>query len=210
MNEQLQLLSVVDDLTLDDEDSLPEGSHYATHFLSDEQQCVLLGSIDRNPWLGDLRRRVQHYGFKYDYSQRDIDSGSELGPLPIWLDRLEQQIRSTLSHCELHLDLIEPFNQAIVNEYLPGQGIAQHTDRNCFGPVVATVSLGSDITMDFAHPGSGETRSHRLSKGSLLAMSGAARWTWRHGIAKRKADRLQGGNVPRERRVSITFRTVSN
>ena len=41
------------------------------------------------------------------------------------------------------LDAQRPFEQAIVNEYEPGQGIAPHVDRDCFGPVVATVSLGS-------------------------------------------------------------------
>ena len=42
-----------------------------------------------------------------------------------------------------------PFEQAIIKEYLSGQGVAPHIDRDCFGPAVATVSLGSALNMDF-------------------------------------------------------------
>ena len=50
--------------------------------------------------------------------------------------------------------------EEVVVEYEPGQGIAPHIDRDCFGPVVATVSLGSAVNMDFCCDATGdETRS---------------------------------------------------
>ena len=41
-------------------------------------------------------------------------------------------------------------------------------------------------------------------------MTGTARSNWLHGIAKRKTDRVGGFLRERQRRVSLTFRTVPN
>jgi len=40
---------------------------YVPGYVSTEEQHDLLQAIDAAPWLEDLRRRVQHYGFRYDY-----------------------------------------------------------------------------------------------------------------------------------------------
>lgn len=188
---------------------VPEGLIYRAGFLSEERERQLLAWIDSEEsaiWLGDLSRRVQHYGYKYDYSYRGIDKSARLGPLPAWLDEVG---REAGSHSVGSCQPLEPFEQAIVNEYMPGQGIAPHTDRDCFGPVVATVSLSSDVVMDFFGP-DGEICSQLLQRRSLMLLAGAARAKWRHGIAKRKNDRdpMSGQMIPRKRRVSITFRTV--
>ena len=97
-----------------------------------------------------------------------------------------------------------------MNEYLPGQGIAMHVDRDCFGPAVATVSLGDDWLMDLRPlaPDVDVTQSILLERGSALVMTGEARQHWLHGIAKRKRDSVNGGWRERRRRVSLTFRTV--
>ena len=42
-----------------------------------------------------------------------------------------------------------PLNQLTINEYMPGQGIAAHTDtKSCFGSLVFILNLGSGITMN--------------------------------------------------------------
>ncbi len=46
------------------------GLVYLPEFLMPEQHDALLAEIDRQPWLPDLSRRVQHYGYKYDYKAR--------------------------------------------------------------------------------------------------------------------------------------------
>ncbi|MCY4630707.1 MAG: alpha-ketoglutarate-dependent dioxygenase AlkB [bacterium] len=189
--------------------AVPEGLVYRAGFLSEERERELVTWIDSEEssvWLGDLSRRVQHYGYKYDYSYRGIDASAHLGPLPPWLERLGRDV--VLSAIDL-CHPIDTFDQAIVNEYLPGQGIAPHTDRDCFGPVVATVSLNSDVVMDFVGP-DGQSYSQTLQRRSLVLLAGSARADWRHGIAKRKndRDRVSGQVLPRRRRVSITFRTV--
>jgi hypothetical protein len=58
--------------------------------------------------------------------------------------------------------------------------------------------------MDFAR---GDERCAAwLERRSVVVMTGAARYEWTHGIARRKADRVGGFVVPRTRRVSLTFR----
>ena len=100
-----------------------------------------------------------------------------------------------------------PPEQMIVNEYLPGQGIANHIDHALhFGPVVASLSLCSGVLMRFRY--NDQERELWLEPRSLLVLSGPARWAWSHGIAKRKGDVRDGARVLRGRRVSITFRTM--
>jgi alkylated DNA repair dioxygenase AlkB len=61
--------------------------------------------------------------------------------------------------------------------------------------------------MQFRKMESGETESLLLEPRSLLVLSDEARYDWQHGIARRKNDIWQGIRIPRERRLSITFRT---
>ena len=189
--------------------SPPLGLFYLPEFLSTCESDVLTAHIDTGRWLTDIARRVQHYGFKYDYSNRRIDSDSVLDPLPPWLADIGHQISSAVPpEISDQINPEQPFDQAIVNEYEPGQGIAPHVDRDCFGPVIATVSLESDVNMDLQRRDIGVTHTQRLEQSSLLILSGEARSAWHHGIAKRKADDWHGRKIPRQRRVSITFRTV--
>jgi alkylated DNA repair dioxygenase AlkB len=49
-----------------------------------------------------------------------------------------------------------------------------------------------------------------LKPRSLLVLAGDARYRWKHGIPAREADVIDGQEVARSRRVSLTFRTVVN
>lgn len=168
-------------------------------FISDEEERRLLTCIDEHPWIEDLSRHVQHYGWRYDYKARTIRREMYLGPIPAWAADLAGQLAKRWFDREP--------DQVIVNNYEPGQGIASHIDcEPCFGSVVATLSLGDTWVMDFGSP-DGHTASVALPRRSLAVLSGPARCDWRHGIAKRKSEpSLQGRK--RRRRVSVTFRTV--
>jgi len=73
------------------------------------------------------------------------------------------------------------------------------------------VSLLSEYPMDFANPVTGESCSVWLAPRSAYVIEGPARWGWTHGIAKRSSDPIDGGSRrKRTRRVSITFRKVTN
>ena len=43
------------------------GLNYIENYINDHQHDWLLERIDQEDWLNDLKRRVQHYGYKYDY-----------------------------------------------------------------------------------------------------------------------------------------------
>lgn len=100
-------------------------------------------------------------------------------------------------------------DQVIVNEYLSGQGIAAHVDHvDHFGGVIASLSLGSQYTLDFEHKATKRAVSVPLPVGSLVVLSGPARYEWTHGIAKRQTDGTGPARTRRGTRVSITFRTM--
>ena len=46
----------------------------------------------KDMWRDDLRRRVQHYGWLYDYKARSITSDMHVGPLPDWLAKLAKRL----------------------------------------------------------------------------------------------------------------------
>ena len=189
----------------------PMGIEYHPDFFDASQEDVLLAHIDESEWLTDLSRRVMHFGYKYDYTSRRLDETARIGPLPEWLARLSNRVRGAASEeAKQLLDPDQPFEQAIINEYLPGQGIAPHIDRDCFGPLVATVSLGSAVNMDFRCDSTGDEYVQPLEPRSLVLLHGDARSKWRHGIAKRQSDTRNGKKTKRQRRVSITFRTIAN
>ena len=180
------------------------GLKYLPQFLAIDEQEAAIQHIDQHAWRSDLERRVQHYGWRYDYRARTVDRDMHIGPLPEWLRVIAERL-----YAETHLFDHVP-DQAIVNEYEPGQGIAMHADRQCFGPTVATISLGDAWRMDLKPVGgAAEMRVDiLLEQGSVLLMTGDARWRWFHGIAKRLKERTDNGSRMRKRRLSLTFRTV--
>lgn len=181
---------------------LISGLIYLNNFVSPLDEAALLSAVDAQPWQGDLKRRVQQYGFHFDYTTRAVDASDYLGRLPNWAKSLTVRLVA-----EGHMTTIP--NQMIVNEYLPGQGINPHIDSiSSFGPIVCSVTLGSHCVMDLSHATSGEAKSLVLERGSLLVLSGDARYKWRHGIPGRMVDQIAGLPTARARRVSLTFRTV--
>ena len=189
----------------------PMGLEYHPDFLAASEEDGLLAHIDDSEWLTDLSRRVMHFGYKYDYTSRSLDETARIGPLPEWLAQLSKMVREAASEeAKQLLDPHQPFEQAIINEYMPGQGIAPHIDRDCFGPIVATVSLGSAVNMDFCCDSTEGEYVQRLMPRSLVLLQGDARFKWRHGIAKRHSDTWNDQRTKRQRRVSITFRTIAD
>jgi len=190
---------------LPDEDSHTreiQGLSYAHNFIDAATHDHLIESIDEQPWEHWLKRRVQQYGYRYDYKNRRIDESHWLGPLPDWADSAEALLHRP--------DIFEAgADQLIVNEYLPGQGISPHVDRTtCFGGTIAILSLASQLVMDFVCAHSGQRHQQMLESRSLLVLKGPARCEWKHGIAARKTDRFKGESHRRKRRISLTFRKV--
>lgn len=175
-----------------------EGLVYSRNFISVAEQFELVQQVDELPWQNDLKRRVQHYGYKYDYKSRKIVPSMYVGSLPEFaINTSNKLVRDGLVN--------QVPDQLIINEYHPGQGISPHVDcEPCFSNTVVTISLGSEYLMDFIEVATGKTKSISLELGSALVLSKSARYDWKHGIKARKTD----NGLRRGRRISLTFRTV--
>ena len=181
---------------------LPVGATYVPEFFSGEEAAQIVAALDAGPWDTTLKRRVQHFGYRYDYRARAVTGDAYLGPLPDWLSGVCGRLVG-----EGYFENLP--DQVIANEYLPGQGISAHVDCvPCFADRIASLSLLSACEMVFRHVAGGERRSLMLEPGSLLVIEGAARYDWTHEIPARSADSVDGTKRPRGRRVSLTFRNV--
>jgi alkylated DNA repair dioxygenase AlkB len=177
---------------------LAPGLSYVESYISREEERELLGAVDRQQWRTDWKRRRQVYGVAYSGPQ----AGSKLEPLPTWLDWLVARV---LADGYLEGQVVN----SVINEFLPGQGIAPHVDHLEFGPTVVAVSLGGATVLDLHDPTAPrrEKVSLDVQPRSLWVLGGEARSHWLHGIAPRQRDIVGGVARPRERRVSITLRT---
>ncbi|MDE3016594.1 MAG: alpha-ketoglutarate-dependent dioxygenase AlkB [Pseudomonadota bacterium] len=166
------------------------GLTYIPEYIDRQQEADLIRIIDIQPWITELKRRVQHYGYRYDYKARSVTPESYLGPLPEWLVPYCDRLRAD-GHFPQAPD------QVIVNEYQPGQGIAPHIDCvPCFTDTIASLSLGSTCVMEFTHTGTQQKIPVLLEPRSLVVLSGDARYRWQHAIPYRKTDRHQGQGHP--------------
>lgn len=180
-----------------------DGLVYIENFISDKEHSDLWVAINESVWLDDLKRRVQHYGYKYDYKKRNIDKSMYVGKLPAWSELIIDKLIFE-GICNRRPD------QIIVNEYNPGQGIADHIDcEPCFEDTIISLSLGSTCMMEFK---SKYDKSHKreqlLSPKSLIVLTGEARYDWTHGIPSRLSDTINEFNKKRTKRISLTFRNV--
>ncbi len=179
------------------------GLTFIENYVTQTEHDQILSSIDREPWLNDLNRRVQHYGFKYNYKSRSIDHAMYIGSLPNWSHWLCHR----LVEDKLISDLPD---QIIVNEYFPGQGIANHIDcEPCFNETIFSLSLVSTCVMDIVKKDNPRRRvGLLLPPRCLVVLTGEARYRWTHGIAGRRVDEFNGIKIYRKRRLSLTFRKV--
>ena len=179
----------------------PDGLIIIPDFISSAEEASLLADIEVAEWSSILSRRVQHYGWRYDYKARGINRGDFLGPLPDWAASIAKRLVEKKLVDELP-------DQVIVNEYLSHQGISKHIDcRNCFRGSIVTISLLETWEMVFARTTAGIEEKYRtlLPRYSATVLSGEVREKWTHEIAKKKTD----AGYARNRRVSVTFRKVA-
>jgi alkylated DNA repair dioxygenase AlkB len=174
------------------------GFEYHPDFVSARECAQLLDAIAAMPLVQaqykqfTARRRVAHFGGRYDYSSNELLPS---GPLPDMLIPLRERIAAAAG--------IEPqtFTHAMIAEYQPGVQLGWHRDVPDF-ELVAGVSLGSTARLQFRpYPPQELSRKHYfnalLDPGSLYLLRGPARWEWQHRVPP----------VP-QLRYSITFRTL--
>ncbi|XP_059959952.1 alkylated DNA repair protein alkB homolog 8 isoform X1 [Mesoplodon densirostris] len=172
--------------------ALPPGLMVIEDIISSEDEKMLLESVN---WTEDTdnqnfqkslkHRRVKHFGYEFHYENNHVDKDKPLpGGLPdICGSILEKWLKEGfIKH--------KP-DQLTVNQYEPGHGIPAHVDtHSAFEDEILSLSLGSEIVMDFKHP-DGVTVPVMLPCRSLLVMTGESRYLWTHGITPRKFDTVQ-------------------
>ncbi|XP_044775397.1 alkylated DNA repair protein alkB homolog 8 [Neomonachus schauinslandi] len=172
--------------------ALPPGLMVVEEIISSEDEKILLESVNwtedvdsRNVQKSLKHRRVKHFGYEFHYENNSVDKDKPLpGGLPdIWDSILEKWLKEGfIKH--------KP-DQLTVNQYEPGHGIPAHIDtHSAFEEEIVSLSLGSEIVMDFKHP-DGVTVPVMLPRRSLLVMTGESRYLWTHGITPRKFDTVQ-------------------
>lgn len=145
------------------------------------------------------KRRVVSFGWRYDYSGRELQRAEEI---PDYLRDLRVRAASFagMDPSELH--------QVLVTEYEPGAGIGWHRDKAVFGQVVGVSLLSpcvlrfrreirSDLFPDKRRARQWERINIHADPRSAYLLSGRARSDWYHSILS--VDSL---------RYSITFRHV--
>lgn len=173
-----------------------EGLTVIPNFITEEEENQLMHDIYDRSWDNVLRRRTQQYGWTYDYKGRGIEKTK---PIPVCLEFIQDRLQN-----ERYTD--RPMEQLIINEYTPGQGINWHTDSFVFGEKIVSISLGSACMFQF--------RKYDLFKNiylqprTLVIMEDEARYNFQHHIPACKTDTYNGIRIPREVRISLTFRTI--
>ncbi|KAL0712587.1 hypothetical protein Bca4012_019565 [Brassica carinata] len=172
------------------------------NFLSVHHQSHLLSAILNEGW----------------FVEESINQAMRFGDLPLWATELSDLILESVESVDLPVlpaDLLwrEPlFDQLIVNLYQPGEGICAHVDLLRFEDGIAIVSLESPCVMRFssAEKGEGEDVDVLLSPGSLILMSGEARYQWKHEINRKQVgfQVWEGEEIDQKRRISITLRKL--
>lgn len=173
------------------------GLRYIDHFISNQVEKELIEFIDSQQWNTSLKRRTQHYGYNYNYDSTHLTEASAI-PAPI------QEIIETFNS----IDVLRGygFDQVIVNEYEPGQGISAHIDHTKhFAGIIVSLSLGSACEMVFTEKKNKDNVfKQMLQPRSVVILSEDARYQYTHAIPARKSDH----SVKRSRRISLTFRKV--
>ncbi|XP_070047911.1 alkylated DNA repair protein ALKBH6 homolog isoform X2 [Nicotiana tomentosiformis] len=117
---------------------------YIPDFITDSEHDQLLNNINGAPiskWKSLKNRRLQNWGGVVH------EKGLIAQDLPPWLTRITERINEKSGLFPSSI------NHVLINEYLHNQGIMPHQDGPAYYPVVAILSLGSPVVMDFTpHP----------------------------------------------------------
>ncbi|XP_059432505.1 alkylated DNA repair protein ALKBH6 homolog [Corylus avellana] len=113
---------------------------YIPDFITETEQTMLLKNVYGAPvskWRCLKNRRLQNWGGVVH------EKGLLPQDLPPWLTRITEKIYEESGLFPSSI------NHVLINEYLPNQGIMPHQDGPAYFPVVAILSLGSPVVMDF-------------------------------------------------------------
>lgn len=180
------------------------GLFYIDNAIPEDYSKKLNRNINNEDWIPVSKstnsRKVQHYGYKYDYKRRMVAEKGD--PIPSYFSKLIETLNEYIK--KLNIKQVE-FNQLIINKYEPGQGISKHTDANDYGPIIGCYTIGGGAIMKFTKDKSFNVYT---KPNSLYIMTGESRYEWKHEMPSTKTDNVEGKCIKRDIRISITFRNV--
>jgi alkylated DNA repair protein alkB family protein 8 len=196
-------LSLPPDVLKENKEIIPDGLKLIQNFVNEVEEKELIDYVvksESGDWEILNRRKVKHWGYKFDYKTKLISSDS-VPPVPEFFQPIINKIVS-----EKILDFTP--DQITVNIYEPGDGIPGHIEtHSVFEDGIVALSLESQIVLEMRHPDN-TIANILLTPRSLLVLQGESRYLWTHGISCRKTDLVNGVLLERGHRVSITFRKV--
>ena len=174
----------------------PAGFLYLADLIEPDEERRLIGLMEELPWEAvifrgyEARRRVAHFGHRYDFEVRGVSPGL---PIPEPLVALRQRAAALAD------DDPERYVEVLATEYRPGATIGWHSDAPAFGSTVLGVSLASACRMRFRRrvEGSWSRFDQVLEPRSAYVIGSEARSAWQHSIPPTEALRY-----------SVTYRTV--
>lgn len=178
------------------------GLTYRPNFLTSRQEQTFLRYADESFWQRD-NSLVQNFGFNYERGKERVDSNDATTPLPKWAEK----VASYLTENQLSTSL--PNQMTIVN-LEPGQGLLPFVESKIsIDNSINILTLGAPIVINFFATGSGsEQRKAMLDTGSILSISGEARFYFAYGITESNVNAWKGKEQKRGRTVLMIFRHV--
>ena len=174
----------------------PAGFRYVADFLQPAEERDLVALLEGLPWEAvifrgyEARRRVVHFGHRYEFERRGVTPGL---PIAEPLVALRERAAALADHDP------ERYVEVLATEYRPGATIGWHSDAPAFGSTVLGVSVASSCRMRFRRraPDGWSRWDQVLEPRSAYVIGGEARSAWQHSIPPTEALRY-----------SITYRTV--
>src|SRR5690554_7641906 len=117
-------------------------------FIDRSMEDALIDEIGAQVWVVDYDRKLQYYGYR-----NELESPYDLVKFPVPLPPLINSLADKIVEGKV---LSSQPDQVIINEYLPGQGIRPHKDRNYFENQICGVNLGSGCIMRFIKVNGGD------------------------------------------------------
>jgi hypothetical protein len=180
-----------------------EGLHIEYDIMTEEEETELCEKIINepiDPSKSILFSRVTlHYGYAFD-------------PVTLKVNRDRTNVVEIPEYIQLLVNKFSTkYDQVTINIYNKKGCISGHVDtHSCFGGDIMVFSIGSNVTIQFISE-AGRIYDVWVPRRSMLFMSGASRYSFKHKISGRSTDIDPEGNViKRGRRISITYRTVNH
>lgn len=163
------------------------GLDVVADFVSPELEAEIDRWFGPTPPQGDAdRHRVVRYGTGVPAT--GYTSGVTWDTIPPILGELAKRVVEAGR-------MTQTSNAITVNEYLTGQGIRFHVDKQIAGSRIVALGLVGDAMMGMRCKATKETREVWFPRRALVVMTGESRYDWQHCIYP----------VP-ARRLSIVFR----